>query len=114
MVDLTAYGSMELQVVAIGNNITNTGKEAVVHGEYHYRDSGWPSFSQRNLDYTWKTISSITMQVPVIQQKCMVEISNAQQFTFFRASATLYNNVVKNNVGDALRIKGGIVNVQYQ
>ena len=30
----------------------------------------------------------------------------------FRASATIYNNVVKSNLGDALRIKGGIVNVQ--
>ena len=38
---LWIYGTSE--VVAIGNNITNTGKEAVVHGEYHYQDSGWPS-----------------------------------------------------------------------
>ena len=35
------YGSSD--VTAIGNNISNTGKEAVVHGEYHYQDSGWPS-----------------------------------------------------------------------
>ena len=32
---LWIYGTSE--VVAIGNNITNTGKEAVVHGEYHYQ-----------------------------------------------------------------------------
>jgi len=30
----------------------------------------------------------------------------------FRTSATLYNNTITNSVGDALRIKGGIVNVQ--
>ena len=29
----------------------------------------------------------------------------------FRASATLYDNIVRNSTGDALRIKGGIVNV---
>ena len=105
------YGTSE--VVAIGNNITDTAREAVVHGEYHYRDGGgWPSiqpsesrlymennFIQNNAG----TCNSVRMyggdfQCPAIH--------------IFRASATIYNNVVKNNVGDALRIKGGIVNVQ--
>ena len=104
------YGSSD--VIAIGNNISNTGKEAVVHGEYHYQDSGWPSiqpsesrlFMENNvIDNNSGTCNSPKMyggdfQCPAIH--------------IFRASATLYNNVVKNNVGDALRIKGGIVNVQ--
>ena len=107
---LWIYGTSE--VVAIGNNITNTGKEAVVHGEYHYQDSGWPSiqpsesrlYMENNfIDNNAGTCNSAKMyggdfQCPAIH--------------IFRASATLYNNVVKNNVGDALRIKGGIVNVQ--
>ena len=105
------YGTSE--VVAIGNNITDTAREAVVHGEYHYRDGGgWPSiqpsesrlymennFIQNNAG----TCNSVRMyggdfQCPAIH--------------IFRASATIYNNVVMNNVGDALRIKGGVVNVQ--
>ena len=107
---LWIYGTSE--VTAIGNNISNTGKEAVVHGEYHYQDSGWPSiqpsesrlYMENNvIDTNTGTCNSLKMyggdfQCPAIH--------------IFRASATLYNNVVKNNVGDALRIKGGIVNVQ--
>jgi len=107
---LWIYGTSD--VIAIGNNISNTGKEAVVHGEYHYQDSGWPSiqpsesrlFMENNIiDNNSGTCNSVKMyggdfQCPAIH--------------IFRASATLYNNVVKNNVGDALRIKGGIVNVQ--
>ena len=107
---LWIYGTSD--VTAIGNNISNTGKEAVVHGEYHYQDSGWPSiqpsesrlFMENNvIDNNSGTCNSPKMyggdfQCPAIH--------------IFRASATLYNNVVKNNVGDALRIKGGIVNVQ--
>ena len=104
------YGTSE--VVAIGNNISNTAKEAVVHGEYHYQDTGWPSiqpsesrlYMENNfIENNTGTCNSLKMyggdfQCPAIH--------------IFRASATLYNNVVKNNNGDALRIKGGIVNVQ--
>jgi len=105
------YGTSE--VVAIGNNISDTAREAVVHGEYHYRDGGgWPSiqpsesrlYMENNfIENNAGTCNSVRMyggdfQCPAIH--------------IFRASATLYNNVVKNNVGDALRIKGGVVNVQ--
>ena len=107
---LWIYGTSE--VTAIGNNITNTGKEAVVHGEYHYRDSGWPSIAPSE--------SRLYMENNMIDNNsgtCNSEKMYGGDFQcpaihIFRASATLYNNVVKNNIGDALRIKGGIVNVQ--
>ena len=104
------YGTSE--VVAIGNTISDTGAEAVVHGEYHYQDSGWPSFQPSE--------SRLFMENNLIENNagtCNSEKMYGGDFKcpaihIFRASATLYNNVVKNNIGDALRIKGSIVNVQ--
>ena len=104
------YGTSD--VTAIGNTITDVGKEPIVHGEYHYQDSGWPSVAPTEsrlymadniIENNAATCNSVKMyggdfQCPAIH--------------IFRASATIYNNTVKNNIGDALRIKGSIVNVQ--
>ena len=108
---LWIYGTSE--VTAVGNSISNTAAEAVVHGEYHYRDGGgWPSIQPSE--------SRLYMENNVIENNsgtCRSDKMYGGEFEcpaihIFRSSATLYNNVVKNNVGDALRIKGGIVNVQ--
>tara|TARA_B110000459_G_scaffold195696_1_gene236655 strand:+ start:4341 stop:8903 length:4563 start_codon:yes stop_codon:yes gene_type:complete len=107
---LWIYGTSD--VVAIGNTITDTGREPVVHGEYHYQDSGWPSIQP--------TESRLYMENNIIsnnQGTCNSEKMYGGDFQcpaihIFRSSATLYNNTVSNSVGDALRIKGGIVNIQ--
>ena len=104
------YGTSE--VVAIGNTITDTGREPVVHGEYHYRDQGWPSVQP--------TKSRLYMEGNIISNNsgtCNSQTMYGGEFQcpaihIFRTSATLYNNTITNSVGDALRIKGGIVNVQ--
>ena len=104
------YGSSE--VVAIGNTITDTAREPVVHGEYHYRDQGWPSVQP--------TKSRLYMEGNIISNNsgtCNSQSMYGGDFQcpaihIFRTSATLYNNTITNSVGDALRIKGGIVNVQ--
>ena len=104
------YGTSE--VVAIGNTITDTGREPVVHGEYHYRDQGWPSVQP--------TKSRLYMEGNIISNNsgtCNSQTMYGGEFQcpaihIFRTSATLYNNTIINSVGDALRIKGGIVNVQ--
>ena len=108
---LWIYGTSD--VTAIGNRITDTAAEAVVHGEYHYLDSGWPRVQP--------TESRLYLENNVIENNsgsCSSENTYGDEefqcpaIHIFRASATIYNNVVKSNLGDALRIKGGIVNVQ--
>jgi len=107
---LWIYGTSD--VVAIGNTITDTAKEAVVHGEYHYRDSGWPSI-QPTQSRLYMENNSISNNVGTCNSKTMYGGDfQCPAIHIFRSSATLYNNTVSDNLGDALRIKGGIVNVQ--
>ena len=107
---LWIYGTSE--VSAIGNNIFDTGKEPVVHGEYHYRDSGWPSVAPGE-SRLYMEGNTITNNVGTCNSVKMYGGDfQCPAIHIFRASATLYNNTVVNSVGDALRIKGGIVNVQ--
>ena len=107
---LWIYGTSD--VVAIGNTITDTAREPVVHGEYHYQDSGWPSVqpTQSRLYMEGNTISNNSGTCS--SQKMYGGEFQCPAIHIFRSSATLINNTVSNNVGDALRIKGGIVNVQ--
>ena len=107
---LWIYGTSD--VVAIGNTFMDTAREPVVHGEYHYQDSGWPSVqpTQSRLYMEDNTISnnSGTCSSP----KMYGGEFQCPAIHIFRSSATLYNNTISNSVGDALRIKGGIVNIQ--
>ncbi len=107
---LWIYGTSD--VVAIGNTFTDTAREPVVHGEYHYQDSGWPSVQPSE--------SRLYMENNIISNNsgtCSSQKMYGGEFQcpaihIFRSSATLYNNTVTDSVGDALRIKGGIVNIQ--
>ena len=107
---LWIYGTSD--VTAIGNNIFDTGKEPVVHGEYHYKDSNWPSIApgESRLYMADNVISNNSGTCNSL--KMYGGDFECPAIHIFRASATLYNNTVTNSVGDALRIKGGIVNIQ--
>jgi len=107
---LWIYGSSD--VIAENNTIHDTTFEPVVLGEYHYRDQGWsvPAPSANRLYFANNIIENNS-------GTCNSNWMYGGDFPcpaihVFMASATIENNRVSNNIGDALRVNGGIVNVQ--
>ena len=107
---LWIYGSSD--VIAENNTIHDTTFEPVVLGEYHYRDQGWsvPAPSANRLYFANNIIENNS-------GTCNSNWMYGGDFAcpaihVFMASATIENNRVSNNMGDALRVNGGIVNVQ--
>jgi len=106
---LWIYGTSD--VSAENNTIQDTGKEAVLIGEYHFEDQGWnvPTPTAARLFLANNQISNNT------------GVCNSQMYGgdfacpaihIFMSSATIYDNTVTNNGGDGMRIKGSIVNAQ--
>lgn len=107
---LWIYGSSD--VIAENNTIHDTAREPVVLGEYHYKDQGWsvpaPSANRMYLANNIIENNSGT---------CNSNYMYGGDFPcpaihVFMASATIEDNTVSNNQGDAIRVNGGIVNVQ--
>lgn len=107
---LWIYGSSD--VIAENNTIHDTAREPVVLGEYHYKDQGWsvPAPSANRMYFANNIIENNS-------GTCNSNYMYGGDFScpaihVFMASATIENNRVANNMGDALRVNGGIVNVQ--
>jgi len=99
-------------VIAENNTIHDTEKEPVILGEYHFRDQGWsvPAPSENRMYFANNIIENST-------GTCTSDWMYSGDFKcpaihVFMASATIEGNTVRNNQGDALRVNGGIVNVQ--
>ena len=99
-------------VIAENNTIHDTTFEPVVLGEYHYKDQGWnaPAPTANRLYFANNIIENNS-------GTCNSNYMYGGDFAcpaihVFMASATIVNNRVTNNMGDALRVNGGIVNVQ--
>lgn len=99
-------------VVAENNTIHDTTMEPVILGEYHFRDQGWsvPAPSENRMYFANNIIENSTGTCT--SQWMYGGDFNCPAIHVFMASATIENNVVRNNGGDALRVNGGIVNVQ--
>jgi hypothetical protein len=106
---LWIYGSSD--VVAENNTIQDTGKEPVLIGEYHYQDQGWqvPAPTAARLYLANNVISNNS------------GTCNSQMYGgdfacpavhVFRSSATIMGNTISQNVGDIIRAKGSLINVQ--
>ena len=106
---LWIYGTSD--VTAENNTIQDTGKEAVLIGEYHFGDQGWnvPTPTAARLYLANNQISNVT-------GTCNSQLYGGDfpcpAIHVFMSSATLYDNTITNNAGDGFRIKGGIVNAQ--
>ena len=107
---LWIYG--ESDVSAENNTILNTGKEAVLVGEYHYKDQGWnvPAPSKARLYFANNVVSNNT-------GTCNSDWMYGGDFPcpafhLFMTSGTFIDNTVTNNLGDGFRVKGGIINAQ--
>lgn len=106
---LWIYGTSD--VIAENNTIQDTGKEAVLIGEYHFGDQGWnvPTPTAARLYLANNQISNNT-------GTCNSQLYGGDfacpAIHVFMSSATIYDNTVTNNAGDGFRIKGGIVNAQ--
>ena len=106
---LWIYGTSD--VVAENNTIQDTAKEPVLIGEYHYQDQGWqvPAPTAARLYLANNVISNNS------------GTCNSQMYGgdfacpavhVFRSSATVMDNTISNNVGDIIRAKGSLINVQ--
>ncbi len=106
---LWIYGTSD--VVAENNTIQDTGKEPVLIGEYHYQDQGWqvPAPTAARLYLANNQISNNS------------GTCNSQMYGgdfacpavhVFRSSATIMGNTISQNVGDIIRAKGSLINVQ--
>lgn len=107
---LWIYGSSD--VIAENNTIHDTTFEPVVLGEYHYKDQGWsvPAPSANRMYFANNIIENNS-------GTCNSNYMYGGDFPcpaihVFMASATIEDNRVTNNQGDAIRVNGGIVNVQ--
>lgn len=106
---LWIYGSSD--VIAENNTITDTAKEPVLIGEYHYQDSGWqvPAPTAARLHLANNIISNnsgtCTSQMYGGDFACPA-------VHVFRASASILDNTISGNTGDIIRAKGAIINVQ--
>jgi len=103
------YGTSD--VIAENNTITETGKEPVLIGEYHYQDQGWqvPAPTAARLYLANNAISNNS------------GTCNSQMYDgdfpcpavhVFRSSATILDNTITDNTGDIIRAKGSLINVQ--
>ena len=103
------YGTSD--VIAENNTITETGKEPVLIGEYHYQDQGWqvPAPTAARLYLANNAISNNS------------GTCNSQMYDgdfpcpavhVFRSSATILDNTITDNAGDIIRAKGSLINVQ--
>ena len=106
---LWIYGTSD--VVAENNTITETGKEPVLIGEYHYEDQGWnvPAPSAARLYLANNDISNNS-------GTCNSQMYGGDfpcpAIHVFRSSATVMGNTISGNVGDIIRAKGALINVQ--
>ena len=104
------YGTSD--VVAEGNTITETAKEAVLIGEYHYEDANWnvPAPTAARIYLAHNTISNNS-------GTCSSEMYGGEfpcpAVHVFRSSATVWRNTITDNVGDIIRAKGSLINVQH-
>ena len=104
------YGQSEVEIE--NNTIQDTAKEPIQIGEYHYRDtnSNYPGPSP-NRAYIANNI--ISNNSGTCNSFFMYGGDfNCPAIHIFSSSATIVDNIVTNNAGDGLRIKGSIVNVQ--
>ena len=103
------YGTSD--VIAENNTITETAKEPVLIGEYHYQDQGWqvPAPTAARLYLANNAISNNS------------GTCNSQMYDgdfpcpavhVFRSSATILDNTITDNAGDIIRAKGSLINVQ--
>ena len=106
---LWIYGSSD--VIAENNTITDTAKEPVLIGEYHYQDSGW--------QVPAPTAARLYLANNIISNNSGTCTSQMYDGDFacpavhvFRASATVLGNTISGNTGDIIRAKGAIINVQ--
>ena len=106
---LWIYGTSD--IVAENNTIQDTGKEPVLIGEYHYQDQGW--------QVPTPTAARIYLANNVISNNSGT--CNSQMYGgdfacpavhVFRSSATIMGNTISGNVGDIIRAKGSLINVQ--
>ena len=106
---LWIYGTSD--VVAENNTITETGKEPVLIGEYHYEDQGWnvPAPTAARIYLANNDISNNS-------GTCNSQMYGGDfpcpAIHVFRSSATVMGNTISGNVGDIIRAKGSIINVQ--
>lgn len=108
---LWIYG--ESDVIAQNNTFTDIAKEAVLIGEYHYKDGG-PGYNQ---EPTKSRIHFADNDVSGINGTCTSSGMYGGDFQcpalhVFMASASIINNNITSNSGDGIRVLGGIVNVQ--
>ena len=108
---LWVYGTSD--VVAENNTIQGTAKEAVLIGEYHFKDQGW--------QVPAPTAARIYLANNIISDNGAGECSSTAMYGgafacpavhVFMSSATIYDNTISGNLGDIIRAKGSIVNVQ--
>lgn len=103
------YGTSD--VIAENNTISETAKEPVLIGEYHYQDQGWqvPAPTAARLYLANNAISNNS------------GTCNSQMYDgdfpcpavhVFRSSATILDNIITDNTGDIIRAKGSLINVQ--
>ena len=107
---LWIYG--ESDVVFENSTITDAAKEPVLIGEYHYKDQGWnvPSPGKARLHMHKNVITGNG-------GTCNSDYMYGGDFPcpaihVFMASASIIDNIVTGNSGEAIRAKGAILNVQ--
>ena len=103
------YGTSD--VIAENNTITETAKEPVLIGEYHYQDQGWqvPAPTAARLYFANNAISNNS-------GTCNSQMYDGDfpcpAIHVFRSSATILDNTITDNAGDIIRAKGSLINVQ--
>ena len=103
------YGTSD--VIAENNTITETAKEPVLIGEYHYQDQGWqvPAPTAARLYFANNAISNNS-------GTCNSQMYDGDfpcpAIHVFRSSATILDNTISDNTGDIIRAKGSLINVQ--
>ena len=101
------------EVVAENNTFEGSAKETILIGEYHYRDSSW--------SVNPPTTARIYFANNIIRNNsgtdCASEVVYGGEFLcpaihVFMSSGSFIDNVIESNVGDGIRVTGGIVNFQ--
>jgi len=106
---LWIYGTSD--VIAENNTISETGKEPVLIGEYHYQDQGWqvPAPSAARL---YLANNQIMNNSGTCNSQMYGGDFPCPAVHVFRASASILDNTISGNTGDIIRAKGAIINVQ--
>ena len=106
---LWIYGTSD--VVAENNTISETAKEPVLIGEYHYQDQGWqvPAPTAARL---YLANNVITNNSGTCNSQMYGGDFPCPAVHVFRSSASILDNTITDNTGDIIRAKGSLINVQ--